>query len=387
MEPDYLRIADTLRRGIHDQTYGTQLPTEPRLAEQFEVSTPTIKKALSLLVADGLIVRIPGKGTFVKVQADDAAAAPVAKEAAAPVAQPATVGVIVPTVADAFASRMFAGIAAGLAERHIHLLFGASLNDRSKEGEFVNSFVRAGVQGLIVFPVEGELYNEQIVRLSLERFPLVLVDRWLPGIDVSRVVGDHAGGTAQAVGYLQRLGHRRIALASVDSAYPKSTKSILERVRGYSESIKSAGLPADDDLLWIQEAGPGPEHDAAVDFLCAKLRAHPDVTAVIAISIFDAQRVSDAAARLNVRIPGDLSLIGFDLGGPIHGFERLFGKGGDGDPVAWLDQSEYTIGYEAARLVCQLMDDTTTTEAIQVPAVLRPGATCAVPARPAVLKS
>jgi DNA-binding LacI/PurR family transcriptional regulator len=162
----------------------------------------------------------------------------------------------------------------------------------------------------------------------------------------------------------------------VDSAYPFTTKSILERIRGYAEGIKAAGLPVDDALLWVQEPAVPAEPDAAIAFLCQALRSHPDVTAVIAISLYDAQRVYEAASRLNRRISDDLSLIGFDLGGQFLGFNWLCAKGGEENPVAWIDQSEHTIGIEAARLVCRLTTDASSTEAIQVPAVLRPGATC-----------
>jgi GntR family transcriptional regulator of arabinose operon len=379
MGPLYSEIAEILRRGIQDGDYGEQLPTEARLVERFAVSAPTIKKALSMLVADDIIVRIPGKGTFIKNPASAVSVAEPSAQQVTPV--PATVsvtiGVILPRVADAFSSRLLSGIAAGLAERSAQLLLGVSENDRGKEGDFVGAFMRAGIQGLIIFPVEGELYNEDIVRLSLDRFPLVLLDRWLPGIDVSRVVGDHAGGAGQAVAYLRELGHTRIALVSVDSPHPFTTKSILERMKGYSEGIKAATLPVDDDLLWVHESGADAGSDAVIDFVVDKLRSYPDVTAVIAVSIYDARRLHEAATRLNRRIPDDLSLIGFDMGGQILGFEQLFAKGGEDNPVAWIDQSEHIIGLEAVRLVCRLTADERSTEAICVPAVLRPGATCA----------
>jgi DNA-binding LacI/PurR family transcriptional regulator len=191
------------------------------------------------------------------------------------------------------------------------------------------------------------------------------------------VVSDHADATAQAVAYLRGLGHTRIALVSVDSAHPFTTKSILERMRGYADGIKAAGLPVDDALLWVQESSTPAAPGAATTFLCNQLRSHQDVTAIIAISIYDAQRVYEVARQLNRRISDDLSLIGFDLGGQLLGFTWLIGKGGDDNPVAWIDQSEHTIGLEAARLVCRLITDASSTEAIQVPAVLRPGATCA----------
>lgn len=66
--PKYQRIADELRRGISEGTYaaGARLPTETDLSEQFKVSLPTVRQALSVLRAEGLIESRHGIGTFVK---------------------------------------------------------------------------------------------------------------------------------------------------------------------------------------------------------------------------------------------------------------------------------------------------------------------------------
>jgi DNA-binding GntR family transcriptional regulator len=68
--PKYHRIADALRREIRngDLPPGERLPAETALVERFRVSLPTIRQALSLLRAEGLIESVHGVGTFVKEQ-------------------------------------------------------------------------------------------------------------------------------------------------------------------------------------------------------------------------------------------------------------------------------------------------------------------------------
>ncbi len=63
-----MQIHDHLKRGIENGEYASRqrLPTERELSEQFFVSRITSKRALNLLSQEGLIVRIPGKGSFVK---------------------------------------------------------------------------------------------------------------------------------------------------------------------------------------------------------------------------------------------------------------------------------------------------------------------------------
>lgn len=65
----YRVIADELRAAISrgDYAQGAQLPTEMELAEQYRVTRPTVRQAQDLLEAEGLLVRIPRQGSFVRV--------------------------------------------------------------------------------------------------------------------------------------------------------------------------------------------------------------------------------------------------------------------------------------------------------------------------------
>jgi GntR family transcriptional regulator len=67
-ELTYQMVARNLRARIHDGTFaeGEQVPTEADLAEQFDVSRQTIRRAFQDLVADDLVVRTRGRGTFVR---------------------------------------------------------------------------------------------------------------------------------------------------------------------------------------------------------------------------------------------------------------------------------------------------------------------------------
>ncbi|HEY9408950.1 MAG TPA: GntR family transcriptional regulator [Jiangellaceae bacterium] len=66
--PKYLRLADDLRRRIRTGEYavGTRLPTEAVMVEQFRVSPPTVRQALAVLRAEGLVETRHGIGTFVR---------------------------------------------------------------------------------------------------------------------------------------------------------------------------------------------------------------------------------------------------------------------------------------------------------------------------------
>jgi GntR family transcriptional regulator len=64
----YAAIATDLRAAIGREEYGagTRLPTEIELAERYQVTRPTVRQAIDLLEAEGLVVRVPRQGTYVR---------------------------------------------------------------------------------------------------------------------------------------------------------------------------------------------------------------------------------------------------------------------------------------------------------------------------------
>ena len=70
LDPDspdalYEQLAALLREAIGDGTYRSRLPSEPALASEYGVSRETARRAIRLLVAEGLLVTRHGRGTFV----------------------------------------------------------------------------------------------------------------------------------------------------------------------------------------------------------------------------------------------------------------------------------------------------------------------------------
>ena len=411
--PLHNRIADDLLQKIRDSVFVDQLPVENILAVEYRVSVPTIKKALGLLVDDGVIVRIRGKGTFVSrdgiagvgtgieppqavVPAVDEAgsqdrpisgganekwqSARARGDAAVPPDlrdKPPIVGVIFPVARGGFSRRLLGGVLEGLSEKGAHGMVDFSGGNRERESEIVAHFLRAGVDGLIVFPVNGEIYNKDLVLLSIERFPLVFVDRWFPGIDVSRVVAQHADGVRLAVNALHDAGHRDMALVSVTAQFPASTESVVERTKGFLEGLKENGIHPGDEALWIREVNESGASQDAQEYLVGKLRQHPEVTALVGISPADVPIALKAARVAGRSVPQDLSVAGFDIGGECSAIGDLFGERAEDFPVAWIDQSEVAIGREAAGVVSRLIAGSGKTEVIEVPTTFHWGRTCA----------
>jgi DNA-binding LacI/PurR family transcriptional regulator len=151
----------------------------------------------------------------------------------------------------------------------------------------------------------AQLSDEQRGELRARGIPFVVFDPpvELP-VDVPFVGATNWAGGRSAARHLIELGHRRIAVVGG----PERTLCSQARVDGFRSAMEMAGLPVDADLVvrthFTREAG----HAAALDVLSRRERP----TAVIAGNDLQALGVYQAARALGLRIPADLSVVGFD---------------------------------------------------------------------------
>lgn len=271
---------------------GDRIPSEMALAEQFNVSRITSKKALETLEHDGLIVRFRGKGSFVAEHVGGAVTAPASHVArpAAPlgerggIAMP-TLGFVLPHWSDVFGTRLLLAIEERAAELDYTLAIKRSYGRRDIEDQAINTLVSLGVRGLIVFPVHGEYYNDSLLRIVLDGYPVVLVDRYMKGIAVNSVGTDNYTAAMDLTKRFVEQGHTRIAFLSLP---PERTSSIEDRRRGFGAALRRANLPYDRSnlLMTLECTQPGEIQPRQVSADKARIHRyldeHPEMTAFVA---------------------------------------------------------------------------------------------------------
>lgn len=301
----YRQIADDLRGQIASGVYkpGDKLPTEMELARTYGVSRGSSAQALGALAREGLVQRAPRRGTIVS-----AFPRPVPSESQRLIAW------LQPDIDHSIGLDLLRGIDAAAREAGYQLLFRLTGASQAAEQQIIRDVLAVGTQGLALFLQDGEAYNAEVLRLVIDRFPLVLVDRYLRGLDCASVQCDHLSAARDLVAELLGAGHRRICAMLFP---PKDTSTIEDCLEGYTQALDAASLPLDRKLLYIEEHFEENAEEGFVPVTCverfaAYVRARPEITAIFASNAALALLALRACDQVGLRIPDDLSLTCID---------------------------------------------------------------------------
>ncbi|MCL6442757.1 MAG: GntR family transcriptional regulator [Alicyclobacillus sp.] len=357
-EQIYLHILDQIRNGVLNK--GDRVPSEKELAEQFHVSRITSKKALELLAQENIIERVQGRGSFVSQDAYEVQRFLDANRNAleSDIRHSWMIGLIVPDFSDAFGSTIVHAVERYCRENGSHLILKLTNGSQEEEEHAIRSLVELGADGLMVMPVHGEMYNAEIVRLVLDSFPLVLIDRQLKGIPAVSVCTDNRKAAHDLTRYLHDLGHEHIAFLSPP---PEHTSTIEERIQGFITALSERGLNLNPNYIVSQLTSTLPSHTVPEEvkadqrLLLDFLQENPEITAFVACEYNIALALMQAVAELGKRIPEDYSVVCFDSPGDAFG-QPLF---------THIRQNEALIGYTAGELLIkQLTGHVTSTNTV-----------------------
>lgn len=209
----------------------------------------------------------------------------------------ATIGLLIPNGINPYFAELARGIEDYCERNGFCVILCNSDDNLDKQRNYLRVLLEKRVDGLIVSSVGGG------DSLASVRTPMVIVDRDLENITADLVRIDHELGAYLATSHLLDLGHRHIACISG----PAETSVARMRLAGYLRAMQEAGIDVPDS--WIVESDfTGPSGYKAAGSLLENDRP----TAIFAANDMVGIGVLRAAAERNVRVPADLSVIGFD---------------------------------------------------------------------------
>jgi len=212
------------------------------------------------------------------------------------------VGVLVPLVYPAYFSGMLAGAAEALSERDLQIVLSPTGGEHDREVSVLDQLHGLTDGALIILPEES---SEELERLLDDGYRFVVLDPLMPLDDrIPSVSAAHTSGADQAMRHLLELGHRRIAQITG----PRGWLATEDRRRGYRAALAAAGILPDPalEVEAVPEITPGRE---AADYL---LDLPEPPTAIFAFNDGIAIGAIQAARARGLRVPEDLSVVGFD---------------------------------------------------------------------------
>lgn len=246
-----------------------------------------------------------------------------------------SVGVLTQTISSPFYGEALHGIEDELEQVGYIPLFVSGHWQESEERKALDALMARRVDGLIV--LAGRLSNDAL-RTYAGQLPVVVVGRDLQGPRLFSLGFDNVEGGRLATQHLIDGGHERIAFIAGDPSHGDA----LERQAGYRLALEQAGLAYDPSLVFESDF----TETGGLLAVGRLLDSRSSFTAIFAANDQMAIGASLGLYRRGVRIPDDVSLVGFD---------DLVGARFAVPPLTTVRQSIYDMGRQAAAAMLQLL--------------------------------
>ncbi len=246
-----------------------------------------------------------------------------------------SIGVVTQVISSPFYGEALHGIERELERAGYVPLFVSGHWNEADERKAIETLQSRRVDGLIV--LAGRLGNEELTRLS-ERLPMVVVGRQAFAPQLFSFSFDNRSGARMATEHLLKLGHRRIAILVGDRQHDDA----MEREAGYRDALAAAEIEVDPKLVLqsdYTEAG-------GLMAMNALLERETPFTAVFSSNDQMAFGAILGLAKRNLRVPDDVSVIGFD--------DLMMARYAM-PPLSTIRHSVYEIGEQAAAAMLALL--------------------------------
>lgn len=338
-------LLTTIRENESAANY--RLPSENQLCIKFQASRIAVRRAMQELEDEGLIIRQQGRGTFIRQQQNRSV------ETGAP---KSVVAFLATSLDSLYVLKIIRSVQAHLSEHNIHLAVFETMDDAQLEEEMIRTAVDMNVKGLMIIPVSFSRYSNEMLRLALNRFHTVQIDRSLPGLHLSVVSCDHYHSAYNATRYLQERGHKTIGLVSQTSDY---CSSVSQRLAGYERAMYEADMLYNNRIRFTMNIA---EPDYKAKFEAFLLQVKP--TALICAAKYYGAHIAQGLKKLGMRLNQDITVMIYDS---EYQDMLAFGE----TPPIIIDQQPDSIGQNAAEEMLRLIQGDVNVKEILVPEIIR----------------
>lgn len=281
---------------------GDRLPAIRQLAVEFNVSAPTICKAIEALSAEGRVVKRLGSGVYLA----DPEQMPTFTHGGK------KIGIVVHSMTETLGHRVIEA-AENVARRNGYAFELASSNyDYAAESQCVDDMVRRGVSGILIYPVaKRDSENEYLAKIKL---PLLVVDLYQEPMQKSRVIFDNYSAAYGMAEFLYDHGRKDILFLSYSHEYRHH--AVEERLKGFRRAVEDEGIEVNEQRIYECGIFLSEKDSNLTDLLkyLDTLYAHIETAsdAIICPTDFMAAAVIAHLSRRNISVPEQVCVTGFD---------------------------------------------------------------------------
>lgn len=343
----YKQVKNFLIEVIEQAQYAPdyQLPSERMLASKFKASRRSIRMAYENLIEQGLVVRVHGKGHFTTGNQTKNAHMPLANK---------KIYFIAPALRTVFMQDILNGITDFCDEHTMDVSIKLSKGNLSKELQYIHSAISSDTKGIILFPSDNELINNELFKVSASRYPLAIIDRYFKNMNFSYISTDHYNAMLEAIKFLHAKKHKSILYLTSPNSL---ATSIGERLNGFTDGImKYYGNAKQGNVLTMEYFYPEEIKQNIANYL----KENPNTDVIITTGLhITTDAIIAAVNSLNLSIPKDIKLMVFDNEFSSTEINLI-------RPYV-IQQDSYQIGYKSASALYNQIYGDLRTENVRLP--------------------
>lgn len=291
----YNDIKSQIAAGMYDK--GSLLPTEIMLQKKYGVSRITVKHAYEKLAAEGLVVRVAGKGTMLAENRKKCSNK--------------LIGLVLCDFNQSFGMDLVKNIERYAAENGYSVVLKISNDDHETERRVLSELISLDVSGIIIQNCHGE-FTKNLIELSINDFPLVSVDRYAKGLLIPSVTSDNFNASFKATEYFIKKGSEKILFVS---ASPQNTSTLTERFDGFRQAHINHGILLSEDNFALNLKSPvtkaAEDREREIKNIMNYL-SNKGITSIIAAESYIGDLCAEAASRIGKQFSNDFEMVCFD---------------------------------------------------------------------------
>jgi len=350
-------MIEYLEKQIENGVYanGHKLPSEAALAEMFNASRITSKRALQELELKGVIYRRKGSGSFVtehhslKTLKNTHILSNNAK------LYENSIDCILPfdALEGKFNKILQIKSTTGILEKHgYHLTLHNSMENEEVEREIISKIVQNNTKGIILYPHYDRANLDLLYEVWRRKIPIAVIDKKIPDIPICSIYSDNTAGAYLLTQELIENGHTKIACL-----YRRDLNDVFtirHRFFGYCSSLLDNGMDVNYNYI-INDYSRMLDNGVIFESLLGDI-LDMGITAVIGESDYTALNIIEACFRLGIKVPDELSVVGFD---------NAYQSETSNPPLTTVDQDFTAMGKLAAEaIIAQLTNKSYETDQI-----------------------